>query len=131
MAGEWNPPVLDEPASSPARRSFSMGSHRADASEINETGEERLDGETTEAYEERTRLKHVQEVSSLLKAALVGGTESTSFSKIVAKCQRKAAAQKFYSLLVLKKAHIVDVDQESGNGEIKITRGPHFETAVF
>ncbi len=54
-----------------------------------------------------------------------------TFSKMVSKKKRKEVAQKFYSILVLQKALAVSVEQEGDNGDIFVSRGPRFETAVF
>jgi hypothetical protein len=50
---------------------------------------------------------------------------------MVSKKKRKEVAQKFYSILVLQKALAVSVEQEGDNGDIFVSRGPRFETAVF
>ena len=47
------------------------------------------------------------------------------------KSVRKQVAQKFYSLLVLQKALAINVQQDEDNGEIFVSRGSRFETAVF
>jgi cohesin complex subunit SCC1 len=133
LGGEWNPPELDEPASSPARRSIvapASQSRRGLSSAMSDESELRLDAETSEAFEERTRQQKVEEVTDWLKSQLVSGKESVAFSKLTDQIRRKEAAQKFYSLLVLKKQNVVDVSQETDSDEITIVRGPRFETAA-
>jgi len=143
MDDGWNPPALEEPPSSPGRRSVTSSvSHRRDeatrsSSNVAATsgvGISRLEGETTEAYEERAQQKRLTEVRDWLQMVLVGRKKSgsvVSFSKLVESNRRKEAAQKFYSLLVLKKSQVVDVEQEDDSDEIRISRGRQFETAVF
>ena len=58
-------------------------------------------------------------------------TDQLTFSTMVSKNNRKQVAQKFYSILVLQKALAVSVEQEGDNGDIFVSRGPRFETAVF
>ena len=98
---------------------------------MSESTEPRLEGETSEAFEERTRQQKVEEVTNWLKSQIDTGKEAVAFSKFTGgQIRRKEAAQRFYSLLVLKKQNIVDVSQETDRDEIKIVRGPRFETAA-
>jgi len=64
-------------------------------------------------------------------SCLVFQNDQLTFSKMVSKNKRKQVAQKFYSILVLQKALAVNVQQEGDNGDIFVSRGPRFETAVF
>lgn len=134
LGGEWNPPALDEPASSPARRGSvtpAAQSRRGLISAMSDISEQRIEAETSEAFEERTRQQKVEEVSGWLKSQLLSENGSVSFSKFTTgQIRRKEAAQRFYSLLVLKKQNIIDVSQETDRDEIKIVRGPLFETAA-
>jgi hypothetical protein len=146
MGGDWNPPTLeDDPMSSPHpasvhniptpkaanRRNLTLASTMSGntSSELSQT-EVMLDGETTEAFEERVLNKRAGYLNAILKKSLKS-EERMAFSKLAAKNLRKEAAQKFYSLLVLQKVAAVNVDQECDNGEIYVTRGGRFETAVF
>lgn len=132
MDDGWNPPVLEEPPSSPAHRSITPSTLRRDISNVtSDISGRRLDGETTEAFEERAQQKRLSDIRDWLQSVLVGGNKSVSFSKLIEKNERKEAAQKFYSLLVLKKSQVIDVLQEDDSDEITISRGGQFETTVF
>ncbi len=54
-------------------------------------------------------------------------TDNVGFFELSRKNIRKHAAQKFYSLLVLKKYDIIDVSQTDTYGDIIITKGEKFE----
>lgn len=97
---------------------------------MSDVSEQRVDGEASEAFEERTRQQKIDEVTVWLKSRLVSGSDSVAFSKLTEQVRRKEAAQRFYSLLVLKKQNVVDVSQDTDSDEIKIVRGPCFETAA-
>lgn len=56
--------------------------------------------------------------------------EKLSFKELTRKHNRKQAASRFYSLLVLKKHQSVNLDQTEPFGDILITKGPRFGLVV-
>lgn len=56
--------------------------------------------------------------------------EKLSFKELIRKHNRKQAASRFYTLLVLKKHQSVEVDQSEPFGDIFITKGPRFGLVV-
>lgn len=53
--------------------------------------------------------------------------DNVGFFDLAKKNSRKHAAQKFYSLLVLKKYDIIEVSQADTYGDIIISKGEKFE----
>ena len=92
--------------------------------------DEMLEGETVDEYEDRVLNKRAAHLNTILKSKLAV-LPSLKLSLMTKRNTRKQAAQKFYSLLVLQKALAVNIDQPENNGEIHVTKGPRFETAVI
>jgi cohesin complex subunit SCC1 len=94
--------------------------------------EEMLANETVEQFEERVRNKRSNVLLRYLSNQLEDEDEGVTLSVIVANNNRKQVAQKFYSLLVLKKQQAIelyqDLDQEYG--EITVTRGIRYDEAL-
>ena len=95
-----------------------------------EESEEMLEGETVEEFEDRVLNKRAAHLNTILKSKLAVLSE-LRLSQMTRRNTRKQAAQKFYSLLVLQKALAVNIDQPENNGDINVTKGPRFETAVI
>lgn len=49
------------------------------------------------------------------------------FSEMALRSNKKQVAQKFYTLLVLKKTQVLELEQESAFEEILITKGQKFD----
>jgi hypothetical protein len=95
-----------------------------------EESEEMLEGETVEEFEDRVLNKRAAHLNTILKSKLAVLSE-LRLSQMTRRNTRKQAAQKFYSLLVLQKALAVNIEQPENNGDINVTKGPRFETAVI
>ncbi|QQP51449.1 Uncharacterized protein FKW44_012822 [Caligus rogercresseyi] len=91
-----------------------------------EMGEE----ETIEEFEDRVLNKRALQLSNILKEKFAS-KEAVIFNNVSRGNSRKQAAQKFYSMLVLQKMMAVEVSQPGSYGDISISRGPKFDTAVF
>ena len=89
-----------------------------------------LEGETVEEFEDRVLNKRAAHLNTILKSKLAVLPE-LRLSQMTKRNTRKQAAQKFYSLLVLQKALAVNIFQPENNGDISVTKGPRFETAVI
>ena len=93
--------------------------------------EEMQENETIEEFEDRVLNKRAAHLNTILKSKLEI-MEELKFSGLPMRRMRKAVAQNFYSLLVLQKVNAVELEQEEGfSGELKIRKGPNFETAVL
>jgi cohesin complex subunit SCC1 len=103
---------------------------RSDGHAPPEESEEMLEGETVEEFEDRVLNKRAAHLNTILKSKLAVLPE-LRLSQMTRRNTRKQAAQKFYSLLVLQKALAVNIVQPENNGDINVTKGPRFETAVI
>jgi cohesin complex subunit SCC1 len=54
--------------------------------------------------------------------------DNVGFFELIKRNGRKMAAQKFYSLLVLKKYEIIEVTQDETYGDIIISQGDKFDS---
>ena len=83
--------------------------------------------ETIEEFEDRVLNKRAAQLHRHLSKKF-----SDRFSQMTRKNNRKQAAQKFHSLLVLQKMMALDVHQDSepAYGEINIKKGPTWNTAA-
>ena len=108
----------------------STDASRTDGQTNPEESEEMLEGETVEEFEDRVLNKRAAHLNTILKSKLAVLPE-LHLSQMTRRNTRKQAAQKFYSLLVLQKALAVNIVQAENNGDISVTKGPRFETAVI
>lgn len=53
--------------------------------------------------------------------------DSVSTKRLLSRNNRKQAASKFYTILVLKKLQAIDVRQDEPYADIIITKGPKFD----
>ncbi|KAI1300152.1 Double-strand-break repair protein rad21 -like protein [Halotydeus destructor] len=92
--------------------------------------EEMMPDETAEQFEERVRNKRTNVLLRLMANQLEEG--EMTFSQLVKSNRRKQVAQKFYSLLVLKKQQAIELSQDMSveYGELFIRAGPRYEAAV-
>uniref|UniRef100_A0A8D8MCM6 Double-strand-break repair protein rad21 homolog n=1 Tax=Cacopsylla melanoneura TaxID=428564 RepID=A0A8D8MCM6_9HEMI len=90
--------------------------------------EEQATDETYEQFEERVLNKRAAVMYRLVKTRM-DRTEAGDLylSDLTHRNSKKAVAQKFYSLLVLKKFKVLNLGQEVSYGEIHITRGANFD----
>merc|ERR1712179_539595 len=87
--------------------------------------------ETQEEYEERLLKKRAAYLNNVLKSELQDDSQPIAFDGMTKRNNRKQVAQKFYSLLVLQKAMAIELHQTNCYGDVTISRGPKFETAVL
>jgi cohesin complex subunit SCC1 len=80
--------------------------------------------ETEEQTEKRTQ-KRTQQMQSALRSAFNYHGE-LSFKSLARNLNRKQAASRFYTVLVLKKHQAIEVHQAEAFGDIIITEGPQF-----
>uniref|UniRef100_A0A0A9YIK2 Double-strand-break repair protein rad21 n=1 Tax=Lygus hesperus TaxID=30085 RepID=A0A0A9YIK2_LYGHE len=92
--------------------------------------EEQANDETFEQFEERVLNKRAAHMYSLVKTKF-STVEKLTFTHLVNRNNRKQSSQKFYSLLMLKKFQVVELEQESSYAEIHIERGPNFENPTL
>ncbi|XP_062535783.1 double-strand-break repair protein rad21 homolog isoform X2 [Armigeres subalbatus] len=88
--------------------------------------EEQQVDETIEQFEERVLNKRAAQLFISVRSRLLK-TESMVLSEMTHRNDKKQAAQKFYSLLVLKKFKALEITQPEPYADITITRGPLFE----
>lgn len=89
------------------------------------TDEQQVD-ETIEQFEERVLNKRAAQLFVSVRSRLLK-TEEMVLSDMTHRNNKKQAAQKFYSLLVLKKFKALEISQTQPYADITITRGPLFE----
>lgn len=88
--------------------------------------EEQQVDETIEQFEERVLNKRAAQLFVSVRSRLLK-CESMVLSDMTNRNNKKQAAQKFYSLLVLKKFKALEICQTQPYADITITRGPLFE----
>lgn len=86
--------------------------------------------ETTEQFEERVLNKRAAQLFVTVRAK-IQKREPIYLSEMTVRNNRKQAAQKFYSLLVLKKFQALSLAQTESYGDIQITKGPMFENPTL
>lgn len=89
---------------------------------------EKQSGEMSEEFEKRRWTKRTQQVLRILDRSFSSNSE-TPFSALTQKCNRKQAASRFYTCLLLAKENTIHVKQAEAYGEIFITKGPKFTKA--
>uniref|UniRef100_A0A224XIU6 Putative sister chromatid cohesion complex cohesin subunit n=1 Tax=Panstrongylus lignarius TaxID=156445 RepID=A0A224XIU6_9HEMI len=92
--------------------------------------EEQATDETFEQFEERVLNKRAAHMYHLVRTK-IAHEDSLYFSNLVVRNNRKQAAQKFYSLLMLKKFQVVELEQEQSYADILIEKGPNFENPTL
>lgn len=94
--------------------------------------EEQATDETYEQFEERVLNKRAAVMYRLCKSRMERSPSGDLYlSELTVRNNKKAAAQKFYSLLVLKKFKVLNLSQECSYGEIHVTRGPNFDNPTL
>ncbi|XP_065213439.1 double-strand-break repair protein rad21 homolog [Planococcus citri] len=88
--------------------------------------EERGVDETVEQFEERLLNKRAGHLYSSIRMR-ISTSVTTSFSDLIISNPKKQVAQKFYSLLVLKKHRVLELMQNEPYGVILLTKGPNFD----
>ncbi|XP_060802064.1 double-strand-break repair protein rad21 homolog isoform X2 [Amyelois transitella] len=92
---------------------------------------EREAGETDEQFEERVLNRRAAQLFAAMRPKLAAGLQLCFDDLAPRHNNRKQVAQKFYSLLVLKKHQVLKVEQEETYGIITIARGNQFETEAI
>ncbi|XP_068623261.1 double-strand-break repair protein rad21 homolog isoform X2 [Battus philenor] len=95
-----------------------------------ENGEEgsREAGETEEQFSERVLNRRAAQLFAAMRPKLAPGNTLTFLDLAPRHNNRKQAAQKFYSLLVLKKHQVLKLVQHETYGSIIISRGDQFDS---
>ncbi|KAH8293047.1 hypothetical protein KR054_011761 [Drosophila jambulina] len=88
--------------------------------------DEQMENETDEQFEERVLNKRASQLFIDVRAHFISNN-NLALSLLTAGNSRKQAAQKFYSLLVLKKFKVLHITQSAPYADITITRGQTFE----
>ncbi|XP_029713553.2 double-strand-break repair protein rad21 homolog isoform X2 [Aedes albopictus] len=95
-----------------------------------QVSEEQQVDETIEQFEERVLNKRAAQLFISVRSRLLK-TDSMVLSEMTHRNDKKQAAQKFYSLLVLKKFKALEITQPKPYDDITITRGPLFENPIL
>ena len=98
-----------------------------DPSQATSAGEKQSE-EMSEEFEKRRWTKRTQQVLRILGRSFSSKPE-TPFSTLTQKCNRKQAASRFYTCLLLAKENTIHVHQANAYGEILISKGPKFTKA--
>lgn len=88
--------------------------------------EEQLADETEEQFAERVLNKRAYQMFQVVKHKF-NLNDKISLEEMCHRNTKKQAAQKFYSLLVLKKFHVLELSQEEAYGTITVVKGPKFD----
>ncbi|XP_026474416.1 double-strand-break repair protein rad21-like protein 1 [Ctenocephalides felis] len=94
------------------------------------TGEEQMVDETDEQFEERVLNKRAAQLFMSVKTKFYK-QDHLFISDMARNNNRKQAAQKFYSLLVLKKFQVLDISQEVPCGDIRVVKGVKFDNPTL
>lgn len=92
--------------------------------------EEQATDETFEQFEERVLNKRAAHMYRLVKSRMER-TDNLHLSDLTYRNNKKQAAQKFYSMLVLKKFKVLNISQEVSYGDISIMKGPNFDNPTL
>ncbi|XP_076239428.1 RAD21 cohesin complex component verthandi [Calliopsis andreniformis] len=92
--------------------------------------EEQQVDETYEQFEERVLNKRAAHMYHVIKSKL-DTKEKLTLAEMAYKNNRKQVAQKFYTLLVLKKFQVLELHQEYPYAEIVVKKGPKFENPAL
>lgn len=92
--------------------------------------EEQQIDETYEQFEERVLNKRAAHMYQVIKNKL-DTKDRLTLSEMAYKNNRKQVAQKFYTLLVLKKFQVLELSQECPYAEIVVNKGPKFENPAL
>ncbi|XP_017795275.1 PREDICTED: double-strand-break repair protein rad21 homolog [Habropoda laboriosa] len=92
--------------------------------------EEQQIDETYEQFEERVLNKRASHMYHVIKSKL-DTKDRLTLSEMAYKNNRKQVAQKFYTLLVLKKFQVLELNQEYPYAEIAVSKGPKFENPAL
>lgn len=92
--------------------------------------EEQQVDETYEQFEERVLNKRAAHMYHVIKNKL-DTKDRLTLAEMAYKNNRKQAAQKFYTLLVLKKFQVLELSQEYSYADIVVTKGPKFENPAL
>ncbi|GBP47954.1 Double-strand-break repair protein rad21 homolog [Eumeta japonica] len=92
---------------------------------------EREAGETDEQFEERVLNRRAAQLFAQMRPRLTSGTHIAFRDLAPPHNNRKQVAQKFYSLLVLKKHQVLTLEQEESYGPIIINKGSQFDTEAI
>ena len=87
--------------------------------------EEQQSNELSEEFEERRWTKRTQQVLRVLQHNLLN-SDQIEFSSLTRKCNRKQAASRFYTCLLLAKEGMITVEQPQPYGDIRLQKGPKF-----
>ncbi|KAM8716406.1 hypothetical protein ACLKA7_003305 [Drosophila subpalustris] len=92
----------------------------------NVPADEQMENETDEQFEERVLNKRAAQLFLDVRVHF-NNNDHLSLSQLTVRNSRKQAAQKFYSLLVLKKFKALNITQPAPYADITVTRGPLFD----
>ncbi|XP_058062210.1 double-strand-break repair protein rad21 homolog [Anopheles bellator] len=109
IANDWNADYEFSPSVGPAQPN----------------DEQQVD-ETIEQFEERVLNKRAAQMFLSVKSRLLKA-DHIMLSEMTHRNNKKQAAQKFYSLLVLKKFKALEIAQKQAFDDIVVTRGPMFD----
>lgn len=93
--------------------------------------EEQAPDETLEQYEERVLNKRAAQMYHIIKSKFEVDSTIRFSTMCTARNSRKQVAQKFYTMLVLKKAQAVELIQNLPYDDILVTKGQKFLTATL
>lgn len=92
--------------------------------------EEQQQDETDEQFEERVLNKRAYQMFTVVRAKLQTADQIT-LTEMCYRNNKKQAAQKFYSLLVLKKFQVLELEQHGAYEEIFVMKGAKFDNPVL
>ncbi|KAH8404765.1 hypothetical protein KR222_000525 [Zaprionus bogoriensis] len=92
----------------------------------NVPADEQMENETDEQFEERVLNKRAAQLFLDVRVHF-NNNDHLTLSQLTVRNSRKQAAQKFYSLLVLKKFKALHITQTAPYADITVTRGPLFD----
>lgn len=87
--------------------------------------EEQQSNELSEDFELRRWTKRTQQVLAVLQSKLSAADE-VNFSSLTFKCNRKQAASRFYTCLLLAKEGMITATQQEPYADIRLKKGPKY-----
>lgn len=92
-----------------------------------ESTEDHESSEFSEGFEQRRWTNRTKQVLQVLQPNLAAN--KVMFSSLTLKCNRKQAASRFYTILLLAKEGMITVNQPEPYADIMLTKGPKFQEA--
>ncbi len=124
---------MDAPGEFPDNSTSMAAKDISDVLDIGElptqSTDEQQSNEMSEEFEQRRWTKRTQQVLRVLQQTLTDSND-INFNSLTQRCNRKQAASRFYTCLLLAKEGMINIHQPEPFAEMSLQKGPKFIEAV-